>query len=169
MMGGFFIRFIKYLSAEELAKLLQLAKVKINKIIKNDNNAVVIWMLVGKHWIASVSIKFRTTGDTHYVGLCSPDLLERGDRICVEREQRQLESAWLFRSWDCHHITASVKQVDSNGYRYEIYFTCYEIERKAVFAVEINTTQPYEHDDFILQLVAEELASESPRTVLRPM
>jgi hypothetical protein len=58
---------------------------------------------------------------------------------------------------------------NEGGYNYEIYYTCYKIDRKAVFAVEVNTNQPEQHDEFILQLVAEELASESPRTVLRPM
>ena len=168
MMGGFFTRFIRYLSAEEFARLLQLARVKINKVIKNGGNTTVVWMLIGKHWIASVSIGFRTTSDTQDISLCPPEALEN-NKICVESEERQLSSAYLFHSWDCHHINVSVRQEDRDGYRYEIRYTCYEIERKAVFAVEINTMQPFEHDGFILQLVAEELASESPRTVLRPM
>jgi len=168
-MGGFFIRFVRYLSAEEFAKLLQLARVKIHRVIRNGNNASVVWLLIGRHWIVSVSIRFRTTDDMQHISLCPPELLERNDKICTEQEERQFRSEYLFYSWDCHHVTVSVKQMDRDGYRYEIYFTCYEVERKAVFAVEINTTQPHEHDDFILQLVAEELTSESPRTVLRPM
>jgi len=168
-MGGFFVRFVKYLSAEELARLLQLARVKIHRVIKNDSDVNVMWMLIGRHWIASVSIGFRTTSDTQHISLCPPELLERNDRICLEQEERQLKSEYLFFNWDCNHITTSIKQEDRDGYRYEIYYTCYEVERKAVFAVEINTNQPEQHDDFILQLVAEELASESPRTVLRPM
>ena len=163
------MRFIRYLSAEELAKLLQLAKVKVHKIMGNNNGSTVVWMLVGKHWVASVSIGFKTVGDTQHISLCIPEALEKNNKICVESEERQLSSEYLFYSWDCHHIDVSVKQKDKNGYKYEVYFTCYEVERKAVFAVEINTTQPYDHDDFILQLVAEELALESPRTVLRPM
>jgi hypothetical protein len=169
MMGGFFIRFVRYLSAEEFAKLLQLARARTFKVVKNDSDSVVMWLLIGKHWVVAVSIGFRTTGDTHHISFCPPELLERSDKICVEQEERGLRSEWLFWNWDCHHITASIVQTDRNGYSYEIHFTCYEVERKAVFAVEINTTQPYEHDEFILQLVAEELASESPRTVLRPM
>jgi len=169
MMGGFFIRFVRYLSAEELAKLLQLAKVKVHKIMRNNNDSTVMWLLIGRHWITSVSVEFKTVGDTQYISLCIPEALEKGNKICVENEERQLSSEYLFYSWDCHHIDVSVKQKDENGYKYEVYFTCYEVERKAVFAVEINTNQPFEHDDFILQLVAEELASESPRTVLRPM
>ena len=168
MMGGFFIRFVMYLSAEEFARLLQLAKVKINKVVKNGGGTTVIWMLVGKHWVASVSVGFRATSDTQYISLCLPEALEN-NKICVESEESQFRPVYLFYSWDCHHISVSVRQEDRDGYRYEIRYTCYEVERKAVFAVEINTNQPEQHDDFVLQLVAEELASESPRTVLRPM
>ena len=169
MMGGFFVRFVRYLSTEEFAKLLQLAKVRTFKINKDNNDAIVTWLLIGKHWIAGVSIGFRTTSDTQHISLCSPEAIEENNKICIDSEERQLESEWLFWNWDCHHINVNVVQRDRNGYSYEIYFTCYGVERKAVFAVEINTNQLLEHDDFILQLVAEELASESPRTVLRPM
>jgi hypothetical protein len=169
MMGGFFIRFVRYLTAEDFAKLLQLARARTFKVVKNGSDAVVMWLLIGRHWVAGVSVGFRTAGDTHHISFCPPELLERGDKMCVEQEERELRSEWLFQSWDCHHIDVSVKQGDREGYRYEIHYTCYEVERKAVFAVEINTTQPFDHDDFILQLVAEELTSESPRTVLRPM
>ena len=168
-MGGFFIRFVRYLSAEEFAKLLSLARVKVHKITKNNNDSTVLWLLIGKHWVASVSVGFRTTSDTQYISLCLPEALERDNKICVESEESQFRSVYLFYNWNCHHINVSVKQEDRDGYRYEIRYTCHEVERKAVFAVEINTVQPFEHDDFILQLVAEELASESPRTVLRPM
>jgi hypothetical protein len=169
MMGGFFIRFVRYLSAEELAKLLQLAKVRTFKINKDDNDAIVTWLLVGRHWVAGVSVGYRTTSDTEHISLCPPELLERDSRICVEQEERELGLEWLFWSWDCHHIDVSISQKDENGYGYEIRYICYEINRKAVLAVEVNTNQPEQHDEFILQLVAEELASESPRTVLRPM
>jgi len=169
MMGGFFIRFVRYLSTEEFAKLLQLAKVRTFKINKDNNGAVVMWLLIGRHWVAGVSIGFRTTSDTQLISLCPPKAIEENNNICIDNEERQLEPEYLFFNWDCHHIDVGVIQRDRYGYDYEVHFTCHEVERKAVFAVEINTNQPLEHDEFILQLVAEELASESPRTVLRPM
>jgi hypothetical protein len=169
MMGGFFVRFVRYLSAEEFAKLLQLARARTFKVIKGNSDATVIWMLVGRHWVVAVSIGFRTTGDTHHISFCPPELVEEGNKLCMKQEERKLEPEWLFWNWGCHHIDVSILQKDENGYDYEIHYTCYEIERKAVFGVEINTTQPEQHDDFVLQLVAEELTSESPRTVFRPM
>jgi hypothetical protein len=169
MMGGFFIRFVRYLSVEEFAELLQLAKFKTFKIDKDNNDAIVTWLLIGKHWVAGVSVGYRTTGDTEHISLCPPNLLERGNKLCAEQEERGLRSEWMFYNWDCHHIDVGIIQKDGNGYDYEVHYTCYEVDRKAVFAVEINTNQSEQHDEFILQLVAEELASESPRTVLRPM
>jgi len=170
MMGGFFIRFVRYLSAEEFAKLLQLARARTFKVVKNDSDSVVMWLLIGRHWVAGVSIGYRTESETEYIS-ASAHLrqLRRTTRICIDHEEKQLEPKHVFDYKLCHHIDMRVTQEDSDGYRYSIRYVCHEVERKAVFAVEINTTQPYEHDEFILQLVAEELASESPRTVLRPM
>jgi len=164
-MGGFFIRFIRYLSAEEFAKLLSLAKVKVHKITKNNNDSTVMWLLIGKHWIASVSVGYRAENTTEYISLC----VEENNRICIDHEENQFEPKYVFDYKTCHHIRVRVTPEDRDGYRYAVWYTCYEVERKAVFAVEINTNQPEQHDDFILQLVAEELALESPRTVLRPM
>ena len=169
MMGGFFVRFIRYLSADELAKLLQLAKSKVYKVVKGDNDSTVMWLLVGRHWIASISVGYRAESTTEYVSLCLPKAIEENNKICIDHEENQFEPKYVFDYKTCHHIRVRVMSEDRDGYKYAMWYTCYEIERKAVFAVEINTNQPEQHDDFILQLVAEELASESPRTVLRPM
>jgi hypothetical protein len=169
MMGGFFIRFVRYLSAEEFAKLLQLAKAKVFKVVKNDSDSVVMWLLIGRHWVAGVSIGYRTESETEYISLCLPKAIEENNKICIDHEEKQLEPKHVFDYKSCHHIDMRVTQEDSDGYRYSIRYVCHEVERKAVFAVEVNTNQPEQHDEFILQLVAEELASESPRTVLRPM
>jgi hypothetical protein len=169
MMGGFFIRFVRYLTAEELAKLLQLAKAKVFKVDKNGSDGVVMWLLVGKHWIAGVSIGYRTENEVEHISLCLPRAIEENNKLCIDSEERQLRPKYVLGHKTCHHIDMRVVQEDRDGYNYEVYFTCYEVTRKAVFAVEVNTNQPEQHDDFILQLVAEELASESPRTVLRPM
>ena len=169
MMGGFFVRFVRYLSAEEFAKLLQLAKVKTFKVNKDNNDAVVVWLLIGKHWIAGVSVGYRTTTDTQYISLCLPEAIERNSKICMDSEEKQLEPEYVFYYNTCHYVDVRVVPKNEGGYNYEIYYTCYGVERKAVFAVEVNTNHLSEHDEFVLQLVAEELASESPRTVLRPM
>ena len=169
MMGGFFIRFIRYLSAEELAKLLSLARVKVHKIMGNNDDSTVMWLLIGRHWIASVSVGYRAESTTEYISLCLPKAIEEDNKVCINHEEEQFEPKYVFDYKTCHHIRVRVMTEDRDDYRYAVWYTCYEVERKAVFAVEINTTQPYDHDDFILQLVAEELASESPRTVLRPM
>ena len=172
-MGGFFIRFVRYLSAEEFAKLLQLAKAKVYKVVKDDNDSasdsVVMWLLIGRHWVAGVSIEYRVESETEYISLCLPKAIEEKNKICTDSEEKQLEPKYVFDYKTCHHIEMRITQEDEDGYRYAVRCMCYEIERKAVFAVEINTNQSEQHDEFILQLVAEELASESPRTVLRPM
>ena len=168
-MGGFFIRFVRYLSAEEFAKLLSLAKAKVYKVVKDDSNSIVMWLLIGRHWVAGVSIGYRVESEAEYISLCLPKAIEENNRICIDHEEKQLEPKYVFDYRICHLIDMRVTSRDRDGYKYEVYFICHEVERKAVFAVEINTNQPEQHDDFILQLVAEELASESPRTVLRPM
>jgi hypothetical protein len=169
MMGGFFIRFVRYLSVEEFAKLLQLARAKVYKVSRDDGDSVVMWLLIGRHWVAGVSIGYRVEGETEYISLCLPKAIEENNKVCIDSEEKQLEPKYVFDYKTCHHIEMRVTSEDRDGYRYAVRYMCHEVERKAVFAVEINTTQPFEHDDFILQLVAEELASESPRTVLRPM
>jgi hypothetical protein len=173
MMGGFFIRFVRYLSVEEFAKLLQLARARTFKVVKNNDDSasdsVVMWLLIGRHWIAGVSIGYRVEGETEYISLCLPKAIEENNKICIDSEEKQLEPKYVFDYKTCHHIEVRVTSEDRDGYRYAVRYMCHEVERKAVFAVEINTNQPEQHDDFILQLVAEELASESPRTVLRPM
>jgi len=168
-MGGFFIRFVRYLSAEELTKLIQLAKVKTFKVVKDDSDAVVMWLLIEKHWIVGVSIGYRVEGETEYISLCLPKAIEENNKICINHEEKQLEPKYVFDYKTCHHIEMRVTLEDEDGYRYAVRYMCHEVERKAVFAVEINTNQSEQHDDFILQLVAKELASESPRIVLRPM
>jgi len=168
-MGGFFIRFVRYLTPEEFAKLLQLAKVKTLKIIKNDGDATVMWLLIGRHWVVGVGVGYRAESETEYISLCPPEAIKENNKICINHEERQLESKYVFDYKTCHHIGMKVEPEDKDNYKYVIRYMCHEVERKAVFAVEINTNQPEQHDDFILQLVAEELASESPRTVLRPM
>jgi hypothetical protein len=173
MMGGFFIRFVRYLSAEELAKLLQLARARTFKVVRSGDgrasDSVVMWLLIGRHWIASVGIGYRTEIETQHISLCLPRAIEENNKLCIDSEEKQLEPRYVFDYKLCRYVDMGVVQEDRDGYSYEVYFRCREVERKAVFAVEINTNQPEQHDDFILQLVAEELASESPRTVLRPM
>jgi len=168
-MGGFFIRFVRYLSADEFVKLLQLAKAKVHKVVKDDNDSTVMWLLIGRHWVAGVSIGYRVKSEAEYISLCLPKAIEENNGICIDHEENQLEPKYVLNYKICHHVDMRVTPEDRNGYRYVVRYACHEVERKAVFAVEINTNQPFEHDDFILQLVAEELASESPRTVLRPM
>ena len=165
MMGGFFVRFIRYLSSDEFAKLLKLAKAKVYKVVKDDSDSTVMWLLIGRHWITSISVGYRVENTTEYISLC----IEENNKICIDHEENQFEPKYLFEYKTCHHVEMRITARDRDGYKYEIRYTCHEVERKAVFAVEINTNQPDQHDDFILQLVAEELASESPRTVLRPM
>jgi hypothetical protein len=116
-----------------------------------------------------VSVGYRTESETQHISLCLPRAIEENNKVCIDSEEKQLEPKYVFDYKTCHHIEMRVVQEDRDGYSYEVYFTCYEVTRKAVFAVEVNTNQPEQHDEFILQLVAEELAPESPRTVLRPM